>query len=668
MKDENRREDEASSLGFRLHPSSFFFMTIAVQLQTILRRALQTLPEPLPEGFEISVTPAADARFGDYQANAAMTLAKTRRTNPRALAAQIVDALKADAALDEISAPPEIAGAGFINFRLQPEFLARELAALDADPARLGLAPLAHPPTVVIDLSGPNIAKPMHVGHLRSTIIGDCLARVARFLGYHVLTDNHLGDWGTQFGKVIYGWKNFLNRAALNADPLAELVRVYKLASDLSNVNPDEETARQIANLQRAAVEDMLKTFQGQPGVDETALAKMRGEALAVIVEADRKQTLAIADACRHELAKLQSGDPEDTAIWQQCVDLSRAELDRIYAQLGIHFDYQYGESFFNSKLAPLVARLEKTGVAEPGDEKNGQRPLIVRFPEDPKLADKPAMIRKGDGAFNYTTTDIATYEQRINELHAATLWYVVGAPQSLHFEQLNALMRRVGYTVPLVHIPFGSILGEDRKIMRTRSGENVALRDLLEEAVERARRVVDEKNATKESPLPDDERAEIARVIGLGAVKYAELSQHRLTDYIFSWDKMLSFQGNTAPYLQNAYVRIRSIFRRGGLDPEAPGDTAAFALTEPAERDLARKLAQFAETVPLVLEDFRPNLLANYLYELAGIFHAFFEACPVLKADEGTPRATRLALCRVTMHTLRVGLGLLGIEVPERM
>ena len=640
--------------------------TISARLQTILHRALRSLSEPLPENFEATVTPAADGRFGDYQANAAMTLAKARRTNPRALATQIVEALQADAELDKISAPPEIAGAGFINFRLKPAFLAQTLAALDADPARLGVALPSAPPTVVVDLSGPNIAKPMHVGHLRSTIIGDCLARVAKFVGYHVLTDNHLGDWGTQFGKVIYGWKQFLNDAALAADPLAELVRVYQLASNLAETNPGEETARQIAELQQAAVDDMLKTFQGQPGMDEAALAKLRREALAVIVEADRKQTLAIADACRSELAKLQAGDAENTAIWQQCVDLSRAELDRIYAQLGIHFDYQYGESFFNSKLAPLVARLEKTGVAEPGEERTGKRPLVVQFPDDPKLAAYPAMIRKGDGAFNYTTTDIATYEQRVNEMHATALWYVVGAPQSLHFEQLNAITRRMGYTVPLTHIPFGSILGEDRKIMRTRSGENVALRDLLEEAVERARRVVDEKNATKEDPLSENERAEVARIVGLGAVKYAELSQHRLTDYIFSWDRMLSFQGNTAPYLQNAYVRIQSIFRRlEASDSSASAECGE--LTEPAELQLAKRLAQFAETVPAVLEDFRPNLLGNYLYELANDFHSFYEACPVLKAPDEI-RSIRLALCRVTRQTLRVGLGLMGIEVPERM
>lgn len=645
--------------------------TIAAQLQAILQRALRSLPEPLPDGFEATVTPAADTRFGDYQANAAMTLAKSRRTNPRALATQIVAALQADAALGAVSQPPEIAGAGFINFRLKPEFLARELAALDADPARLGLEPVSRLLKVVIDFSGPNIAKPMHVGHLRSTMIGDCLARVARFVGHEVVTDNHLGDWGTQFGKVIYGWKNFLNRAGLAADPLEELVRVYQLANSLADTNPSLETARQLASMRAEAVEDMLKGFRGQPGIDGAALEKMRQEATAVITEADRKQTLEIADACRAELAKLQNGDPENTAIWQQCVDVSRAELDRIYDRLGIRFEHQYGESFFNDRLGPLVTRLEKTGVAEPGEPLNGKRPLVVQFPDDPKLADKPAMIRKGDGAFNYTTTDIATYEQRVNELGGDALWYVVGAPQALHFEQLNAIVRRLGYTAPLTHIPFGSVLGEDRKMLSTRKGTGASLGGLLDEAEERARAVVEEKNASspEDKKLSETERAEITRVIGVGAVKYAELSQHRMTDYVFSWDRMLSFQGNTAPYLQNAYVRIRSIFRRGGFDPEISATAAAaLVLTETAERDLARKLAQFAEVVPTVLDDFRPNLLANYLYELAGTFHAFFEACPVLKAEEGAPREARLMLCRVTMRTLRLGLGLMGIEVPERM
>lgn len=588
--------------------------TIAARLQGVLARALARLPEPLPSDVVVAVTAAADTRFGDYQTNVAMTLAKQRRTNPRALAAQIVEVLKAGEELASISLPPEIAGAGFINFRLQPAFLAAELAALDADPERLGVPVPDQVQRVVIDLSGPNIAKPMHVGHLRSTIIGDCLARVARFLGHHVITDNHLGDWGTQFGKVIYGWKHFLDKEALAADPLAELVRAYQQASSLSDTDPQ------------------------------------------------------VADACRAELAKLQTGDAENLSIWQQCVDVSRAELDRIYAELDVHFDHQYGESFFNPQLAPLVERLEQNGVAEVSE---GALVVFFRQPgEDPKLADRPAIIRKRDGAYNYATTDIATYEQRVNEFKAVVLWYVVGSPQALHFEQINAITRRMGYAVPITHIPFGSILGEDRKIMRTRSGENVALRDLLDEAVERARKVVDEKDAQapEDKKLSEDEKTEIARIIGLGAVKYAELSQHRMTDYIFSWDKMLSFQGNTAPYLQNAYVRIRSIFRRGGLDPDVErSGNDPLVLTEPAENDLAKKLAQFGEALPAVLDDFRPNLLANYLYELAGIFHGFFEVCPVLKA-EGAQRETRLTLCRVTARVLRRGLDLLGIEAPDRM
>ena len=605
--------------------------TIAARLQAVLARTLAHLPEPPPSDFVVAVTAAADTRFGDYQTNVAMTLAKQRRTNPRALAAEIVEALKADDELAAMSLPPEIAGAGFINFRLQPAFLAAELAALDADTQRLGVPTSEKVHRVVIDLSGPNIAKPMHVGHLRSTIIGDCLARVARFLGHTIITDNHLGDWGTQFGKVIYGWKHSpVNMEALAADPLAELVRIYQETSQ--EVEKEKKGLKAWIDGGR----ESLKSFDLPPE--------------------------PVTTACREELARLQTGDPENLSIWQRCVDLSRAELDRIYTELNIHFDYQYGESFFNPKLDDLVHRLvADCKIAEPSE---GALVVFFRQPgDDPKLADRPAIIRKRDGAFNYATTDIATYEQRVNEFKGDALWYVVGSPQALHFEQINAITRRMGYTVPITHIPFGSILGEDRKIMRTRSGENVALRDLLDEAVERARKTVEEKNAE----LSEEEKAEIARIIGLGAVKYAELSQHRLTDYIFSWDKMLSFQGNTAPYLQNAYVRIRSIFRKGGLDPDAAPGAEPLDLTEPAESDLAKKLAQFGEAVPAVLDDFRPNLLANYLYELAGTFHAFFEACPVLKA-EGVQRGTRLALCRVTARVLRRGLDLLGIEAPERM
>ncbi|MEO6970944.1 MAG: arginine--tRNA ligase, partial [Chthoniobacterales bacterium] len=452
-----------------------------------------------------------------------------------------------------------------------------------------------------IDFGSPNVAKPMHVGHIRSTVLGDALARIARFLGHDVIRDNHIGDWGTQFGMVIYGWKNLLDRAALERDPIAELVRIYKSANELS------------------------------------------------------KSDEAVRDACRNELVKLQAGGEENLRIWNECVALSMKEFEAAYEILDIHYDIQRGESFYDDRLAGVVARLLQSRIAE---ESEGA--IVVFFPDIPELADKPCMIRKSDGGYNYATTDIATVDYRIGDLKRDTLWYVVGAPQTLHFKQIFEIARREGRTADFRHIPFGSILGEDRKLMKTRSGDNVPLRDVLDEAVVRAKKIVEQKNPD----LDEAEKSAIAKTIGIGAVKYADLSQYRMTDYIFSWDRMLALQGNTAPYLQNAYVRIRSIFRKAGEDFRPPNE---LALSEPAELTLAKRLAQFAETVPQVLNDFRPNILANYLFELANAFHAFYEACPVLKAEEPA-RATRLALCELTARTLQRGLDLLGIRVPEKM
>jgi len=351
----------------------------------------------------------------------------------------------------------------------------------------------------------------------------------------------------------------------------------------------------------------------------------------------------------------LQAGDPENFAIWKECVTLSLREFDEAYEILDIHYDIQRGESFYNDRLAAIVDRLLKSKIAE---ESEGA--IVVFFRDVPELADKPCIIRKRDGGYNYATTDIATVDYRVDDLKRDTCWYVVGAPQTLHFKEIFEIARREGRTAEFRHIPFGSILGEDRKLMKTRSGENVALRDVLDEAVARARKLVEEKNPE----LPQTEREEVARIIGIGAVKYADLSQYRMTDYIFSWDRMLSFQGNTAPYLQNAYVRIRSIFRKAGEEFGAPGH---IEMSAPEERTLALKLSQFAEVVPTVLNDFRPNLLANYLYELANAFHSFYEACPVLKSEEPA-RSSRLALCELSGRVLAKGLDLLGIKVPERM
>ncbi len=542
------------------------------------------------------VTPATDSRFGDYQTNAALVLAKQRGENPRTIAQRICDSWVSGDLCD----PPQIAGAGFINFTLRSEALAQATTKLLPD-ERLGVARATSPKRIVIDFGSPNVAKPMHVGHIRSTVLGDTLARIAGFLGHDVIRDNHIGDWGTQFGMVIWGWKHLLDRARLTSDPIGELVRIYKETNERLTADP------------------------------------------------------AVRDACREELVKLQAGDPENFAIWKECVDLSLGEFERAYRALGIHYDIQRGESFYNDRLAAIIERLEREGLAE-----ISEGAVCVFFRDIPDLADKPCIIRKRDGGYNYATTDIATVDYRIDDLKRDTIWIVTGAPQQLHFRQIFEIARREGRVADFRHITHGSILGEDRKLMKTRSGENVALQDVLDEANVRAAKIIAEKNPD----MDDAQKSQVARIIGIGAVKYADLSQYRMTDYVFAWDRMLSFQGNTAPYLQNAYVRIRSIFRKAG--EEKPG-ASTIHLAEPTELLLAKRVCQFAEVVPTILNDFRPNILANYLFELANSFHSFYEACPVLKSEEPI-RSSRLALSDLTGRVLQRGLDLLGIEVPEKM
>jgi arginyl-tRNA synthetase len=548
----------------------------------------------LPNAGEL--TPATDPRFGDYQTNAALILGKERSENPKTLAAKILAQLD----VGDLCEPPTVAGAGFINFTLPADAIARKAAETLRD-ERLGVAKAKSTRRIVIDFGSPNVAKPMHAGHIRSTVLGDALARIAQFLGHEVIRDNHVGDWGTQFGMVIYGWKNLLDQQALQRDPLAEIVRIYKETNERSTKNPQ------------------------------------------------------IREACRRELVKLQAGDRENVDIWNECVAFSMQDFDHIYKLLDIHYDIQCGESFYNDRLPGVVDRLLKSGIAE-----ISEGAVVVFFRDIPELADKPCIIRKRDGGFNYATTDLATVDYRINDLKSDAIWYVVGAPQILHFKQIFEIARREGYAADFRHIPFGSILGENRKLMKTRSGENVPLRDLLEEACKRAGKIIEEKNPD----LSEPDKIDIAQKIGIGAIKYFDLSQYRMTDYVFSWEKMLSLQGNTAPYLQNAYVRIRSIFRKAGESAPKNGN---LILESPAEINLAKRLCQFAEVVPQVLNDFRPNILANYLFELANSFHAFYEACPVLKSEEPA-RSSRLALCDLAGRVLQRGLDLLGIKVPEKM
>jgi arginyl-tRNA synthetase len=486
----------------------------------------------------------------------------------------------------------------------------------------------------VIDFSSPNVAKPMHVGHIRSTILGDSLARTLRLLGHRAITDNHIGDWGTQFGKLLVGWKKHLDPAALKTDPIAEMERLYKLVNTASEA-------------------------------DETVL-----------------------EAARQELVKLQGGDAENLRIWHEMIALSQHQFDTIYARLGVKFDHAFGESFYNPRLKPLVDELVARGIA-----RESEGAMAIFFDDVPQLKEQPALIRKSDGGFNYATTDLATLAYRLETWQPDEIIYVTDGRQQLHFQQVFIAFRkwqerglssirssdfasdalRVGTTraPQLAHVWFGSILGEDGKPFKTRSGETVKLADLLDEAEERAFKIVSEKNPD----LPEAQRREIARVVGLGAVKYADLLPNRQSDYVFSWDKMLALQGNTAPYLQYAYARIKSIFRKAAETSNSDKSrvniqhsTSNIQLTATEEVALARHLLNFGLTLEAVAEEYRPNFLCNYLFELAGKFTSFYENCPVLKAEDAATRDSRLALCDLTARVLKQGLDVLGIETVEQM
>ena len=587
---------------------------IHLGLEERLRAAVAKV---LPEAnlSSVRVRPCPDPKFGDYQSNALMALAKERKLNPRQLA---IDTL-AQLDVSEVCEQVEIAGAGFLNFRVKASAIGAVVAAA-ARGEHLFFAPVAQPRTIVIDFSSPNVAKPMHVGHVRSTGIGDALQRILRLLGHRVISDNHIGDWGTQFGKLLLGWKQMLDRAALDLDPIAELERLYKVINTECDANP--------ARLEEA----------------------------------------------KQELVKLQAGDAENIAIWHEMIRLSQVQFDAIYGRLQTKFDHALGESFYNPWLGEVVADLLQRGIARESEGAVGvfsdgtlppkQDPFLVN--RDGEWVADPALVRKSDGGFNYTTTDLATVDYRIKTWSPDEIVYVVDDRQAGHFRKLFLAFARwqpgAAQRVKLVHVGFGKILGEDGKPFKTRSGDTVKLAELLDEAEERALKVVAEKNPD----LPEAARREIARVVGLGSVKYADLLPNRQSDYVFSWDKMLALQGNTAPYLQYAYTRIQSIFRKAG-DPQPSTLNSQLSLTAPEELALAKHLLNFGLTLEAVAEDYRPNLLCNYLHELAGYFASFYEACNVLKS-EGEARVTRLTLCAVTARVLQQGLIVLGIEVPEQM
>ncbi len=571
---------------------------IHLVLQEKLQQAILAL---LPDAdvSSVFVRPCPEPKFGDYQTNALMGLAKRNQLNPREFATQIVEQID----VADCCEPVEIAGPGFLNFRLKTAALSDSLVgAIRGE--HLFYRTSSEPRTIVIDYSSPNVAKPMHVGHIRSTILGYALTRVFRLLGHRVVTDNHIGDWGTQFGKLLVGWKGHLDKDALGQDALAEMERLYKLVNSAC----DE---------------------------DETTLTRARGE-----------------------LVKLQAGDAENLAIWHEMIDLSRHQFDEIYGRLGVEFDETLGESFYNNRLMGVVEELTAQGIAE---ESDGAQ--VVFFNDHKSLKKHPAIIQKSDGAANYTTTDLATLEHRQKNWQPCEVIYVTDGRQQLHFQQLFELYNRwqPDHGMKLNHVWFGAILGDDGKPFKTRSGEIVRLSVLLNEAEQRAFDTVSEKNPD----LPEEERHDIARVVGLGAIKYADLSGNRQSDYVFSWDTMLALVGNTAPYLLYAFTRIRSIFRK--LGDESLTRPESFTLGQAEELTLAKHLLRFGLVLELVIEESRPNYLCNYLYELAGLFGSFYENCPILKA-EGDIRTQRLALCNLTGQVLKTGLETLGLETTDRM
>jgi arginyl-tRNA synthetase len=635
-------------------------------LHTLRRAFADALAQIFPEGSRYSdlVKPAQDARFGDYQANCAMPLAKQLKRNPRDVAGEIITRLQ----LGAMASAPEIAGPGFINLRLDSDWLCAAVRRLSADD-RLGVEQVSSPQTIVIDFSSPNVAKPMHVGHIRSTIIGDALTRLLRFLGHRVITDNHIGDWGTQFGMLIFGYKYLLDEAAYASQPVTELARLYRFVNALSEgadvagrlrVLPADAPEREELVARGSAFEAQVRELRAtNPKVEQLASRFPDVTALSQYV----------ANEARQETARLHAGDSENRKLWQSFMPHCLADLDRVYDRLDIHFDHHFGESFYDPMLSDVVKDLLARSIAE---ESDGAICVFL----DPDHKQPPCLIRKRDGAFLYATSDLATIKHRVDQFQPGLILYVVGQPQSLHFQQLFEVARRWGYTaVEFVHVGFGTILGSDGRPFRTRAGGTVGLEPLLDEAVERAGRAYSESRQDRvgkgmEVPeLSPKEFDDLVEAVGIGAIKYADLAVNRTSDYTFNWDKMMAMQGNTATYLQYAYARIQSIFRRGQVQVASlRQDPPAVALSEPAERTLAMMLLRFPETLDEAALDFKPSVIAGYLFELAENFSSFYTNCPVLQADTPALRASRLLLCDLTARTLRRGLELLGIRTIDQM
>ena len=583
-------------------------MTLIQKIRDRMALAADQLGFPVAE-VAASVRPCGDPAHGHYQANAAMALGKKLGKPPRDVATQLAASVPQDGFLQA----PEVAGPGFLNLRLTDDAIAFHLEKMAKSPD-LGLEQPEKKRRLVIDFSSPNVAKPMHVGHLRSTILGDALARLFRTLGHEVVTLNHLGDWGAQFGILLYGYKNLLDQAAFKTDPVKELARLYVEVRKHFAVDEEEE---------------------GEAGDP-------------------------VRDACRQETAKLHQGDVENLRLWREFMPFCLEDINRAYRRLGVTFDHIRGESFYQPFLAEVAAELEQAKIAEPS-----QGALVVLFGEN----EAPALIRKRDGAFTYATTDLAAVRHRTDNFQPTDIVYVVDSRQAQHFKQVFEIARRWGIQGPcLHHVAFGSVLGSDGKPIKTRDGKaSTTLEGLLDEAVRLAGTMhAPPEGGEGETPITPEEAAQVAEAVGIGAVKYADLSQNRTTDYKFNWDKMLAMDGNTATYMQYAYARCRSILRKAGHPDGVP--EAKIILGAPEEKFLGVVLLRYAEALESAAEDFRPNVLTAYLWDLAKAYSVFFQNCPVLRAPDEVTQHSRLAMCALTARVLKSVLEILGIRVLERM
>ena len=551
----------------------------------------------------VRALPATDAKFGDFQCNDALAAAKTLHMPPRKIAEAVFARLEADR--PDFIAKFELAGPGFLNITVSTDWIAARLAALAAD-AHTGIPQTGAGQRVVIDYSSPNAAKQMHIGHIRSTVIGNAIDRIYRALGYDVVADNHLGDWGTQFGILIKGYRECLTQEERDNLTVANLEKCYVLSS--SKAKEDE----------------------------------------------------AWKNACREELVRLQQGDPDDVALWKRFIEISIAEFDRMYAKLGVKFDTYRGESYYNDLMPGVVEQLKKAGLAEPSEGA-----LIVKFDAE-KLP--VAIVQKSDGGFNYTTSDIACVESRVKDYDPERIIYVTDDRQQLHFRQFFRICEKLGYTTKLVHVPFG-LMSFGGKAISTREGNLIKLDDLLAEAVRRSLEIVRSRESSDASGEATPEQLRLAEQIGFGAVKYADLSHDPGTAIDFDWDKALALEGNSGPYLQYAYARVCSLLDKAAELQSSNSElrTLNFSISSPVEKQLALQLLQFGPTVLRAAENYKPSVLADYLFQTAQLYSSFYQRSPILKSEPAV-RDARLALCALFGRILSKGLSLLGIETPNRI